>query len=115
MLRKFLLIMIFSSINCKVRTNIVKINFQNIIEMYKIECETIEKTIFDNMVCEIKSLSREVQTINAYFDILTKIEESFVVNLEMTSKTSTNAFKNLFLNTTANLCGNISDRHSYRL
>lgn len=75
--------------------------------MYKVECETFEKTIFDNIVCEIKSAGRGVQVLNFYFDILIKIDDDFVANLEMTSKTSTNAFKNLFLNTSANLCGDV--------
>jgi hypothetical protein len=38
---------------------------------------------------------------------MVKIENDFVANLEMTQKTSTNAFKNLFLNTSVNFCGDV--------
>lgn len=75
--------------------------------MYKIECESLDKTIFDNINCEIKFLSRGVQILNFHFDILTIIEDDFIINLEITTKTSTNDFKNVFLNASMNVCGDV--------
>ena len=58
------------------------------------------------MVCELKSVSRDIKILNFYFDFLIKIETDFSLNLEITSKTSMNAYKNLYLNMSTNLCGN---------
>jgi hypothetical protein len=59
------------------------------------------------MVCEVKSVSRGVQILNVFLDILTKIEQDFVVNFEMTQKTSTNDYKNVFVNLSVNLCKDV--------
>lgn len=48
-----------------------------------------------------------VQVLNIHSDLLVKLDDVFIMNVELTTKTSTNAFKNVVFNISANLCGNI--------
>ena len=76
-------------------------------EFYKLECLVTNNTYCENMVCEIKTIRRGVQALNIHADLLVELNDIFIMNIEVTSKTSTNAFKNLVFNVSANLCGNI--------
>lgn len=66
-----------------------------------------DKTVLDNLNCQIKVVSRNVKTLTFTYDIMTKIQSDLVVNFEMTSKTSTNAYKNVFFNLSTNICEDI--------
>jgi len=48
-----------------------------------------------------------VQVLNIHYDLLVKLDDVFIMNVELTTKTSTNAFKNVVFNISANLCGNL--------
>lgn len=75
--------------------------------MHKIECQTFDKTVFDNLICVIKVVDRNVKTLTFNFDFMTKIESDFIINAEVTSKTSSNTYKNIFFNLSTNLCGDL--------